>query len=70
MPPLSHTWIPYLYLYGVGGMFFLLGMFLIRKSGAMNLEKRHHRRWSRILIFGFLWFMALHALLTIAALYW
>ncbi len=66
----QHTWLPYLYLYLVGGLFFFLGMFIIRKSGAINLRRKTHRFWNRILYFGFFWFVALHAFFTYAALNW
>ncbi|MCH7613374.1 MAG: hypothetical protein IIB95_02900 [Candidatus Marinimicrobia bacterium] len=66
----QHTWIPYLYLYGVGGLFFLLGMIIIRKSGSIDLRRKSHRMWNRVLIFGFFWFMVIHAILIYAALNW
>jgi len=49
MIPITHTWIPLLYLYGVGGIFFLIGMIIIRKSGAINLKLKRHRYWYRVL---------------------
>jgi len=70
MPPFSHTWLPYIYLYGVGGIFFIIGIIITYKSGAMNLKKKKHRFWFKILLFGFVYYMALHFFLTIAALYW
>ena len=30
-----HTWLPFIYLYGVGGIAFLIGMFLIVKTKAL-----------------------------------
>lgn len=70
MPPFSHTWLPYIYLYGVGGIFFIIGIIITKKSKAMDLSKKRHRFWFRILIFGFVYYMALHFILIIAALYW
>ncbi|MCF8259930.1 MAG: hypothetical protein K9J12_04095 [Melioribacteraceae bacterium] len=70
MPSFFNTWLPYIYLYGVGGIFFLMGMVIIRKSGAINMKKKTHRYWNKVLIFGFFYFVALHAFFTIAALYW
>ena len=70
MPSFFDTWLPFIYLYGVGGFFFLMGMVIVRKSKAINMNKKRHRFWYRVLIFGFLYFMLMHALLTIAALYW
>lgn len=69
MPSFSHTWLPYIYLYGVGGSFFLFGMALIKKAGAIDLKKKRHRFWYRVLIFGFFYFMAMHAIWILAALY-
>ncbi|MFH1197182.1 MAG: hypothetical protein V1720_15905 [bacterium] len=66
----SNTWLPYLYLYGCGGLFFIAGMIIVRKSGAIDLRLKQNRFWTRVLIFGFIYFMAIHAILTIAALYW
>ncbi len=63
------SWLPYIYLYGVGGLFFLSGMYIIVKSGSLNLKKRQHRFWLRILFGGFFFFMFMHAFLIIAALY-
>jgi hypothetical protein len=59
MPPFSHTWLPYIYLYGVGGIFFVIGIIITKKSGAMNLKKKKDKFWFKVLLF-----------LTIAALYW
>jgi hypothetical protein len=70
MPPFSHTWLPYIYLYGVGGIFFVIGIIITKKSGSMNLNNKKHRFWFKILLFGFIYYMALHFFLTIAALYW
>ena len=70
MPTISHTWLPLLYLYGVGGLFFWIGMILIRKSKAIDLSKKRHRFWYKVLIFGFFYFVTFHVLTTIVALYW
>jgi hypothetical protein len=69
MPPFAHTWLPFIYLYGVGGAFFLSGMIIIKKSKAVNFEKKRHRYWWNVTIFGFFYFMVFHALLILAALY-
>ncbi|MCF6270547.1 MAG: hypothetical protein L3J41_12605 [Melioribacteraceae bacterium] len=70
MPEISHTWLPLLYLYGVGGIFFLIGMIIIRKSKAIDLKKKRHRYWYRVLIFGYFYFVAFHIIFTLVALYW
>ncbi|GBD90381.1 hypothetical protein BMS3Abin04_01098 [bacterium BMS3Abin04] len=70
MIPITHTWIPLLYLYGVGGIFFLIGMIIIRKSGAINLKLKRHRYWYRVLIFGYFYFLIFHTFFTLVGLYW
>lgn len=69
MLPFENTWLPFIYLYGVGGLFFLTGMILIRKTGAVDFSKRRHVYWYKVMIFGFIYFVILHALLILAALY-
>ena len=69
MPPFENTWLPFIYLYGVGGIFFLTGMILIRKTGGVDFSKKHHRFYYKVMIFGFFYFVILHALLILAALY-
>ena len=36
-----HTWLPFIYLYGVGGIAFLIGMYLIIKliNNAFKIRK-------------------------------
>jgi hypothetical protein len=69
MPTFANTWLPFIYLYSVGGVFFLSGMIIIKKSKAVNFEKKRHRYWWNVTIFGFFYFMVFHALLILAALY-
>ena len=64
----SRTWLPYLYLYGIGGGIFLIGMFIILRSRSLKLERIRHREWYHILIFGLVYYMGIHALFTFAAL--
>lgn len=70
MPSFFNSWLPFIYLYGVGGLFFLMGMIIIKKSGALDTAKKSHRRWFKILLFGFFYFVLIHGILIIAALYW
>ncbi|MGY8787808.1 MAG: hypothetical protein ACKVH5_05885 [Fidelibacterota bacterium] len=63
----SRTWIPYIYLYGVGGGIFLIGMFIILRSKSLKIERVRHKKWYHILIFGILYYMGIHALFTFAA---
>jgi hypothetical protein len=69
MPSFFNSWFPFIYLYGVGGIFFFFGLFIIKKSGAIDLEKKHHKFWMKAMIFGYFYFVALHFFLIIAALY-
>ena len=69
MPSFENTWLPFIYLYGVGGAFFLGGMIIIKKAKAINFEKKSHRFWWKVLILGFFYFMFIHAALILAALY-
>ena len=64
----SRTWLPYLYLYGVGGGIFLIGMYIILRSRSLKPERIRHREWYHILIFGLVYYMGIHALFTFAAL--
>lgn len=70
MPSFESTWLPLLYLYGVGGFFFFLGMFIIKRSKAIDLTKKRHRFWYKVLIAGFFYFVLFHTITTLAALYW
>jgi len=63
------TWLPYIYLYVGGGIFFLAGMIYIRKTKAIDMRLKKDRFWWRVLIFGYFYFAAIHALLILAALY-
>jgi hypothetical protein len=69
MPSFLNSWLPFIYLYGIGGIFFFFGLLLIKKSGAINLTRKRHKFWLKVMLFGFFYFVALHLFLTIAALY-
>ena len=64
----SRIWIPYIYLYGVGGGFFLIGMFIILRSRSLKLERVRHKEWYQILIFGFFYYMGIHGFFTFVAI--
>jgi len=64
-----NTWFPYIYLYVGGGIFFIAGMILIRKTKAIDMRLKRDRFWWKVLIGGFFYFALIHALLIIAALY-
>jgi len=64
----SRTWVPYIYLYGVGGSIFLIGMFIILRSRSLKLERVRHKEWYKILIFGFFYYMGIHGFFTFVAI--
>jgi len=69
MPTFFDSWLPYIYLYVGGGIFFLAGMILIRKTKAIDMRLKRDRFWWKVMLFGFIYYMAIHAFLIIAALY-
>jgi len=69
MPSFFNSWLPFIYLYVVGGIFFFSGIFLIKKTGAIDLTIKRHRYWYKVMIFGFFYFVLLHFSLTVIALY-
>ncbi|KUG26664.1 hypothetical protein ASZ90_003507 [hydrocarbon metagenome] len=64
-----NVWLPYIYLYGVGGFFFIIGMWIVKKAGGYNPARKRHRYWWRITIAGFFYFMVLHLVWILIALY-
>ena len=63
-----HTWLPFIYLYGVGGIAFFIGMYLIRRTRALSLDKIHHKKWLFVLIFGFIYYASIHGMFILMAL--
>ena len=68
MPEFANTWMPFIYLYGVGGIFFIIGIYLIISTKALNAKKKEHKRWLSILVFGFLYYAVIHGVLILLAL--
>lgn len=66
---MDNPWTSYLYLYGFGGVFFLVGIFIILKSGACQLGRGNDTFWFKVLLFGYFFYAAMHALWIVAALY-
>ena len=64
----SHSWLPYIYLYALGGLLFVAGLFVTLKAGSFDLKRPSHKKWMWVLLFGMVWFLAMHGLLTLAAL--
>lgn len=57
-------WTPLLYQYAMGGIVFVIGLLVIRTSGACDFARPGDRRWFGVLIFGFFWYLGLHSLFT------
>ena len=62
-------WWPYIYLYGVGLIIFVIGLVIILRSGSCKLSRRHDRFWFGVLIFGFVWYSGIHLLWYLAAIF-
>ncbi len=64
----AQTWLPYLYLYGVGGIAFVLGMILIMRTRALRMSFHRHKKWFLVLIYGFIFYAGIHALFIFLAI--
>ena len=64
----SHSWLPFMYQYGLVGFLFIAGIIITIRSGSLNLNKTSHWRWFWTLIFGLAWYMCIHASLNLAGL--
>ena len=60
-------WLPFIYLYFVGGVFFVLGLFLIIRTNALEVKKINHFKWMLILIIGFFYYCLIHLIFIILA---
>lgn len=63
-------WLPYLYLYGVGLIIFLVGLALILGFRACVLTRKDDRFWFGVLVFGFVWYAGIHLVWYLVAIYW
>ena len=57
----SQTWLPFIYLYGIGGLAFLFGVFIILKSNALRIQYQKHKAWLWVLFYGYLFYASIHA---------
>ena len=64
----SRVWLPFIYLYGLGGILFIAGIVITIKAGSFDLGRYKHKKWMWVLLFGFVWYLMMHALMTLAAL--
>ena len=63
----ENPWTSYLYQYGFGLIFFLIGLWLILKSGACKLGRGRDTFWFGVLLAGFVGFATLHAVWIVLA---
>ncbi|NDV62870.1 hypothetical protein G0Q06_10445 [Puniceicoccales bacterium CK1056] len=64
----SSPWTSYLYQYGFGLIFFLVGIYVILKSGACQVGRGRDSFWLGVLFVGFIFFATAHALWIVASL--
>ena len=64
----ANTWLPFIYLYGIGGIAFVLGMLLILRTKALEVSFERHKKWLWVLIYGFLFYAGLHATFILLAI--
>ncbi|NLB66084.1 MAG: hypothetical protein GX803_06420 [Lentisphaerae bacterium] len=62
-------WIPYVHLYGLGLVTFLIGIQIILKSRACQFGRGRDSFWFGVLIAGYVFFVAMHGIWILAALY-
>jgi len=65
----SNPWTPYLYLYGLGLVTFLIGLRVILKSRACQPGRGRDSFWLGVLLVGYAFFALMHAAWILAALY-
>ena len=63
----ADPWTSYLYHYGFGLVFFLMGIYIIIRSGACKFGRGHDSFWFGVLIAGFVVFAVVHAVWIVAA---
>lgn len=64
----SRVWLPYIYLYGFGGIVFLLGVYTIKRQKTVDEENPKEKFFFRLLFYGYAWFMGIHLFFTVLAL--
>ncbi len=58
---MENPWTSFFYLYGFGAIYSGLGVLLVLKTGACRLDRPRDRFWMKMVIGGFFYFAALHA---------
>ncbi|MGC9451887.1 MAG: hypothetical protein ACP5I4_10625 [Oceanipulchritudo sp.] len=64
----ASPWTSYLYQYGFGLVFFLMGIHIILRSGACKPGRGRDSFWLGVLFAGFIFFAAGHALWIVVSL--
>lgn len=64
----ADPWTSYFYMYGLGGAFFLVGIFVIIKTGSFTPKRGRDSFWFQVLIWGFVVFASVHAIWIYLAL--
>mgnify|MGYP007077425255 CR=1 FL=1 len=57
----ENPWTSYFYLYGFGAIYSGSGLLLVLKTGACRLDRPRDRFWFKMVVGGFCYFAALHA---------
>lgn len=65
--PFERVWLPYIYLYGAGGVIFFVGLWMVLKSQGFDKKRPADRKWIGILVFGFVYYASLHGIGIYAA---
>ncbi len=58
----ANNWFQIAYQYGLGGLFFVITLLMIFKSGGAKLDHPEDRWMLRVLIGGYLGYLAFHSL--------
>ena len=65
----AHFLSSYLYIYGFGLPFFILGIYLLIRSRAINLKVVGERKWLFFFILGLTWSMLAHGMWIFVAVH-
>ena len=63
----ADPWTSYFYLYGLGLIFFLIGIWVILSQRACQFGRGRDSFWFAVLLVGFLFFVVVHAVWIVAA---
>ena len=63
----AHFISSYLYIYGSGVPFFIVGLWLLIRSKALNLKLTGEKKWLLFFIFGLCWNILMHGFWVLMA---